>query len=70
MDSERELYELRERLNNADELACLRTDQLVSALYLNYELVEALRSVRSHLGLKELRLVERAEKTVFESPAK
>jgi len=65
MDPERELEELRERLNNADELARVRTDQLLSAFQLNHELIEALRSVRSYLGLKELRLLERAEKTVF-----
>ncbi|HZQ17297.1 MAG TPA: hypothetical protein VFA90_01150 [Terriglobales bacterium] len=50
-----------ERLVNRKVLAQRRTAQCTQ---LNAELVEALRSVRSHLGKNELAILERAEKMI------
>ncbi len=47
---------------NLEDLVRARTDQLRSCVQLNSELLQALRTVRSHLGPKELELLNRAEK--------
>jgi hypothetical protein len=51
-----------EYLKNLQDLVHARTEQLRSCAELNSELVQALRTVRSHLGPKELAILNKVDK--------
>jgi len=50
-----------EYVKNLEDLVIARTEQLRKCMEFNYRLVQALATVREHLGQKELALLSQAD---------